>query len=256
MKIHMKILVSFALENEFAPWRRLRTFTPVAGLDFAAYDAKVEAADVRVVLTGVGPERAGSLIARALQWEPGVCISAGVAGSLRAMYRVCEVFAAREVMELESGRTIAADRELVEAAERRGMRVAERLLSSANMVVTVEGKSRLGRMAEAVEMESFAVLNQATGRKIPAVAIRAISDAADQNLPMDFSGVLDDEGKVKTSKVARALAGAPHKLPAMLRLGRNTRLAATELAECLDAYIVDLTARVDRATEMAGATRA
>lgn len=254
--MHMKILVSFALENEFAPWRRLRSFTRAAELDFAAYDTRVETANVRVIFTGVGPERARSVIARALQWKPNVCISSGVAGSLRTTYRVGEVFAAREVMELESGRTIAMDRELVEAAERRGIRLAERLLSSANMVVTVEGKGRLGRMAEAVEMESFAVLAEAAGRKIPGVAIRAISDGADQDLPMDFSGVLDDEGKVKTSKVALSLARAPHKLPALLRLGRDTKLAATKLAEFLDGYIVDLAARADRSTEMAEATRA
>ena len=252
----MKILVSFALENEFAPWRRLRSFTRVAELDFAAYDTKVEAADVRVVLTGVGPERAGSVMARALQWEPNVCISSGVAGSLRATYRVGEVFVAREVMELESGRTIVTDRELVEAAERRGIRLAERLLSSANMVATAEGKGRLGRMAEAVEMESFVVLTEAAARKIPAVAIRAISDAADQDLPMDFSRVLDDQGKVQASKVARSLASAPHKLPALLRLGRNARLAATKLAEFLDGYIVDLAARANRSIEMARAIRA
>lgn len=252
----MKILVSFALGNEFAPWPRLRSFTRAAELDFAAYDTKVEAANVRVVLTGVGPERARSVIARALQWEPNVCIASGVAGSLRATYRVGEVFVAREVMELESGRTIATDRELVEAAERRSIRLAERLLSSTNMVVTAEGKGRLGRMAEAVEMESFAVLMEAAGRRIPAVAIRAISDAADQDLPMDFSGVLDDQGKVKASKVARSLARAPHKLPALLRLGRDTRVAATKLAEFLDGYIIDLAARADRLAEMAEATRA
>lgn len=252
----MKILVSFALENEFAPWRRLRMFTRGAELDFSAYNTKVEAADVRVVLTGVGPERARSVIARALQWEPNVCIASGVAGSLRATYRVGEVFVAREVMELESGRTIAMDRELVEAAERLGVRLAERLLSSANMVVTAEGKGRLGRMAEAVEMESFAVLTEAAARTIPGVAIRAISDAADQDLPMDFSGVLDNQGKVKVSKVACSLARAPQKLPSLLRLGRDTKLAATKLAEFLDEYIVDLATRADRSTEMAGATKA
>jgi len=163
---------------------------------------------------------------------------------------------AREVMELESGRTIGMDRELVEVAERRGVRLAERLLSSANMVVTAEGKNRLGRMAEAVEMESFAVLTEAAERKIPAVAIRAISDGVDQDLPMDFSGVLDDQGKVKASKVARSLARAPHKLPALLRLGRDTKFAATKLAEFLDGYIADLAARAERSSEMAGAIKA
>jgi adenosylhomocysteine nucleosidase len=252
----MKILVSFALENEFAPWRQLRSFTRAAEPHFAAYEATVGVAGVRAVLTGVGPERAKSVAAGALQWGPNVCISSGVAGSLRAEYRVGEVFVAREVMELESGRTIGMDRELVEAAERRGVRLAERLLSSANMVVTAEGKSRLGRMAEAVEMESFAVLTEAAERKIPVVAIRAISDGVDQDLPMDFSGVLDDQGKVKASKVARSLARAPHKLPALLRLGRDTKFAATKLAEFLDGYIADLAARAERSSEMAGAIKA
>jgi len=100
------------------------------------------------------------------------------------------------------------------------------------------------------------VLTEAAKRQIPAAAIRAISDAADEGLPMDLSGVLDHEGKVKASKVARSLARGPHKLPALLRLGRNTRRAATNLAEFLDAYVLDLKTRPDRFTEMAGANRA
>ncbi len=254
--MNMKILVSFALENEFAPWRRLRSFTRVTALDFAACDTKAGAADVRVVLTGVGPGPARLVVAKALEWEPDVCISSGVAGSLRAEYGVGDVFVAREVMELESGRMIASERALVEAAERRGIHAVARLVSSADMIITAEGKSRLGRMAEAVEMESFSVLTEAAKRQIPAAAIRAISDAADEGLPMDLSGVLDHEGKVKASKVARSLARGPHKLPALLRLGRNTRRAATNLAEFLDAYVLDLKTRPDRFTEMAGANRA
>ena len=157
---------------------------------------------------------------------------------------------------MDSGRTITADGGLLVAAEKSDIRVIERLLSSSNMVVTAEGKSRLGSMAEAVEMESFAVLTEATSRNVPAIAIRAISDAADEDLPMDFSRALDHEGKVNGSKVARSLARAPHKLPALLRLGCNSRRAAAKLAEFLDAYIQYLGVRPDRRTEMAEATRA
>lgn len=251
----MKILVTLALENEFAPWRRLRAFQRVAGMNYAAYDGGVDSVDVRVALTGVGPMHARFVVANALQWMPNVCISSGFAGSLRAMYRVGDVFAAREVMEMESGRTIVMDHELLGAAEKSGIRTIERLLSSANMVLTAEGKSRLGRMAEAVEMESFAVLTEAAAHNVPAVAIRAISDVAEEDLPMDFSCVLDREGKVNGSKVARSLVRAPHKLPALLRLGRNSHRAAVKLAEFLDAYIRDLAFRPERRTEMAGATR-
>ena len=157
---------------------------------------------------------------------------------------------------MESGRTIMADGGLLVAAEKSDIRVVERLLSTSNMVVTAEGKGRLARMAEAVEMESFTVLTEAASRNVPAIAIRAISDAADEDLPMNFSRVLDHEGKVNGSKVARSLVRAPHKLPALLRLGRNSQRAAAKLAEFLDAYIQYLGVRPERRTEMAEATRA
>ncbi|MHB8638475.1 MAG: phosphorylase family protein [Candidatus Acidiferrales bacterium] len=252
----MKILLTMALENEFAPWRRLRGFKRVAGMNYAGYDGKVDSVEVRVALTGVGAVHARAVAAGALQWMPNVCISSGFAGSLRATYCVGDVFAAREVMEMESGRTIAVDPGLLVAAEKSDIRVVERLLSSSNMVVTAEGKSRLGRMAEAVEMESFAVLTEAASRNIPAIAIRAVSDAADEDLPMDFSCVLDHEGKVNGAKVARSLVRAPRKLPALLRLGRNSHRAAAQLAEFLDVYIRYLGVRPARRIEMAEATKA
>ena len=153
-------------------------------------------------------------MARALQWEPNVCIASGVAGSLRATYRD-----RRGVCGSRSDGDWKADGRLRwtvnswSAAERRGVRLAERLLVVANMVVTAEDKGRLGRMAEAVEMESFAVLTEAAGRKIPGVAIRAISDAADQDLPMDFNGVLDEQGSVSIQSGAFAGRCAPRKFP-------------------------------------------
>jgi len=252
----MKILVTLALENEFAPWRRLRGFKRIAGTNYAAYDGNVDSADVRVVLTGIGAVHAKPVVANALQWLPDVCISSGFAGSLRTTYCVGDVLAAREVMEMESGRTIAMDHDLLAAAEKRGIRTIGRLLSSANMVPTAEGKSRLGSMAEAVEMESFAVLTEAASRNVPAIAIRAISDLADEDLPMDFSRVLDQQGNMSGSKIARSLARAPHKLPALLRLGRNSQRAAAKLAESLDAYIRYLGVRPSHTIEMAEATRA
>lgn len=252
----MRILITFALENEFAPWRQIRAFHRTAEGGTAAYESEVNEARVRVAFTGIGSANAKSVMANAVRWEPDVCISSGFAGSLRPAYCIGDVFAAREVMELESGRTIAADHHLLTTAEKRGARVAERLLSSSEMVVTAEGKSRLGRMAEAVEMESFAVLTEAAARKIPGVVIRAISDAANEELPMDFSTVLNHSGKIDNAKLALAVARAPHKLPALLRLGRNSRRAATKLAELLEIYVQDIATGAIRRAEVAEATRA
>lgn len=252
----MKILVTFALETEFAPWRRLRGFERVVEANFAVYETRVSESHVRVVLTGIGAAPAKRVAANALAWHPDVCVSAGFAGSLRSSYSREDVFVPREVMELESGRTLETDRALCAVAEARGLRVIDRLLSASTMILTASGKGRLGRMAEAVEMESFAILTEAAARKVPTTVIRAISDSADEDLPMDLGVVLDEAGKVDGSKLVRRLARSPHKIPALVRLGRNSHRAAKKLAHFLDAFVYDLAQDPARRAALAEATRA
>lgn len=242
---------------EFGPWRRVRTFAKVAHGDFALYEANFDEAQMRVALTGVGDVRATNVTRAALeQWRPDVCIAAGLAGSLRRKHGIGQVCVPRDIMELESGRTVMGDAGLMRQAAKCGAVVIERLLTSSTMVLTAEGKSRLGKMAEAVEMESFAVASEAAAKGIPAIAIRAISDAADEDLPMNFAELLDESGNVSRAKAARALARAPQKLAAVMRLARQSRAAATNLARFLDRYIAALAVQNDlRAGEMAEAKR-
>ncbi|MGB6483677.1 MAG: hypothetical protein WBE86_09355 [Candidatus Acidiferrales bacterium] len=252
----MRILITFALDLEFASWRRLHPFAKIPDTEFAGYEAKLGDTQVRVALTGVGGVRAKDVVRAALEWRPDICIAAGLAGSLRADYRVGEVLAARDMMELESGRTVAADAGLLHRAKTGGAVVIDRLLTSSTMILSAEGKRRLGNMAGAVEMESFAVVTEAVAKGIPAIAIRAISDDVDEDLPMDFSGVLDDSGNVRTGRIVRALARAPQKLPALMRLGRHSRAASMRLAEFLERYVSGLAAGSGKVAEMAEAGRA
>ena len=92
----MKILVTFALENEFAPWRKMRRFrrASVDNLD-QMYEAEVGSADVRVVLTGAGRFAAQRSLGRAFDYEPDMCIACGLAGALKPDYRPGAVLAAR-----------------------------------------------------------------------------------------------------------------------------------------------------------------
>ena len=77
-----------------------------------------------------------------------------------------------------------------------------------------------------------------------------------EDLPMDFEGVLGESGNVDTAKMARALVRAPHKLPALVRLGRHSRAASVKLAEFMERYISELTESYGRPAEMAEAGRA
>ncbi len=253
----MKFLITFALDMEFGPWRRVRTFAKVTPGDFALYEANFDEAQVRVSLTGVGDVRAMNVTRAALeQWRPDVCIAAGLAGSLRREHEVGQVCVPRDIMELESGRTVVGDAGLMSQAAKCGAVIIERLLTSSAMVLTAEGKSRLGKMAEVVEMESFAVASEAAAKGIPAIAIRSISDAADEDLPMNFAELLDENGNVSKAKAALAFARMPQKLAGAMRLARQSKAAATNLAGFLDRYISALAAQGDlRTGEMAEAKR-
>src|SRR2546426_6844680 len=54
----MRILVTFAVHAEFALWRRMRRFRRTRWATRPAYVTQIDGAEIGVVLTGVGPQRA------------------------------------------------------------------------------------------------------------------------------------------------------------------------------------------------------
>src|SRR5580700_6095933 len=96
----MRILVTFALENEFAPWHAMRKFRPGKWGEVNVYRAEVGFAEVGVVLTGAGPKQAHSEGAKVLGSDPesiNLCVSSGLAGALKSQYQVGQILAARSV---------------------------------------------------------------------------------------------------------------------------------------------------------------
>lgn len=245
----MKILVTFALEPEFAPWRRLRPFeetkTPSGSSVFVT---EIAGAKVYVAITGMGRDSAARTVYSFMLGElecPDFCISAGLAGSLRPEYKPGQVLAAHSVYSETvpadyPGHEVRSDSSLLGLAAKRGAAVVPRFCTSDHVVATAEEKSSLGKIAGAVDMESFEVLRESGGWSVKAIAVRAISDAANETLPLDFSSLLDPRGNVIGSRLAWAIARAPHKLPGLIRLGRNSRRAAKNLALFLDSFVSEL----------------
>jgi adenosylhomocysteine nucleosidase len=236
----VKVLVTFALESEFAPWRRMRSFVRLADAEFLAFDARCGDSEIRAVITGMGAQRAQHVARAALDWQPDVCIAAGFVGGLNPAYRAGEVLVASNIRDGETQRSIASDSRLVGLAEESGARRIGTLCTSAYAISTVDDKRRLGRTADAVDMESFFILNEAQEREIAGVAIRAVSDAANERLPMDFTQVLDDRGRVRIARLASEIARAPQRIPGLIRLGSASRRGAQRLAKVLDKTIETL----------------
>lgn len=237
----MKILVTFALENEFAPWRKMRKFKRESADSWdKTFAARVGDSDVRVMLTGAGRFASQRAMAQAFAEVPDVCIVSGLAGSLKVDYRPAEVFVAKAAVNGTDTRLVRSDSELVSAAAESGATVIERILVAEHVVATSREKRQLGAFGDAVDMESLWVLSAAAQRSVRAVVIRAISDTVDTDLPLDFDRVFDAQGKVSVLRVVGQLAKKPQKIAGLLRLAADSERAAGALAEFLDAYVDSL----------------
>jgi nucleoside phosphorylase len=237
-EIDLKILVTFALENEFAPWRKLRKFQRVAGDSWEkTFVARVGNADVRVFLTGAGRFASQRAMDRAFSEMPDACIVSGLAGALKADYLPGRVLTARTVANLPGTRVLSSDAGLLSRAANSGAKVADRILVSDRVIATAVEKQQLGASGDAVDMESLWVLAAAGERSVRTVVIRAISDAADADLPFEFDRIFDERGKVSVLKVIGQLGRKPHRIAGLLRLANDSKRAARALATFLDAYI-------------------
>jgi adenosylhomocysteine nucleosidase len=235
----MKVLIAFALANEFAPWRKLRRFERLSADPWNhTYVAQVGPCDLRVVLTGAGRFAAQHAVAHAFDSDPDICIASGLSGGLKSSYASGEVLAARTVADVKGTRLLYSDSGLVSRAETSGARIVEKFLVSDQVISTTEEKLALGASGDAVDMESLYILAAAAQRGIRSVAIRAISDAADSTLPLDFNSVFDERGAVSIPKVIGQVVRKPGRIAGLLRLANESERAAAALARFLDVYIL------------------
>jgi len=249
-EIAMRVLVTFAVDAEFAPWRRRREFETVRVDDAMVFCLQLSGAEVNVLLTGIGDSSASVLGLQMSSLSAGqgfdVCISSGLAGALRAEHVAGDILAARQVrshiVHADAGTdTLECDHELVSEAEACGAKAVGNFYMADHIVVTSSEKARLSALADAVDMESFDVVKEAHAWGARAVAIRAISDNSGEDLPVDFNLALTGKGDISLGRIAGQALRHPKSVKGLLKLGRQSRKAAEALADFLEQYIPKLT---------------
>jgi len=247
----VRILVTFALDNEFAPWHALHEFKSAKLGEVEVYLAKLGSAQVTVALTGVGARQAALAASQIMRGEFDAfdcCISSGLAGGLQTKFAIGEVLAARSVFSEAvpadgTSRLLQCSAALASFAAESGATIVEQFYSADHVISTAREKQVLSAKADAVEMESFEILREAQNAGVPAVAVRAISDTLDEDLPLDMGEIFTEEGQVSIPRVLGQVALKPQSLPGLVRLGKNSRAAAQSLSRFLDAYVTALANR-------------
>ena len=243
----MRVLVTFAVDAEFAPWRQLRAFRSIDYDGLRLWRTNAGNAEVTALVTGVGTQsavRAMGLMMRMADENChfDVCISSGLAGALQHGLAPGDIIAPQlliaEMMHADLGSDrLKVDDDLRKKALERGAIGADCLFTTDQVLLKATHKKACSSRAQSVDMESFDVVKQANAWGARSVVVRAISDSADEDLPINFNLTLSDDRQISMVKVLRELAKHPQAFPALLRFGKQSRRAAQRLAEFLDGYV-------------------
>jgi adenosylhomocysteine nucleosidase len=168
----------------------------------AEFAREISAHGDRWLLIANGPGAASVDEGLKIRMEVDGMISTGFCGALDPALRVGDIV--HEVLTL--------DRVAVTAAEKRELREKTQ--------------------ARAVDMESAAIGRKAAEWGVSFRVIRAVSDTAGEDMPLDFNSYRDAEGRFSRTRIALAALARPFAaVPGLLRLDRNCRVAAESIGE-------------------------
>ncbi len=222
-----KVVIIAAIEREVPlavqGWRRVEREHD--GHRYRFYEGPWAA----LVCAGIGQECARRATEAAIAlYQPVLVISAGFAGGLTARLKAGDVVFPVTVVDALDGsrKTTVIDETL---AGQKG--IGRSVLVSVSAIAAGEQKQRMASVygADAVDMEAAAVARSAEVHDLAFIAVKAISDEAGMKLP-PLQRFVRADGQFATWRLIAYVVPRFWLWPAMMRLGRNSRLAARNLS--------------------------
>jgi adenosylhomocysteine nucleosidase len=187
--------------------------------------------EVEVVIAqlGVGPAVARATTDWALtRFTVDHVVVSGIAGGLHPDLGVGAVVTPQSILDLGSGRRYEA--------WPLGNTPAKGIVATTDRLIVDESRLRSLRAAGvlALEMESAGVAAACEEASVPWTAIRAIGDRPDQNLTDDaMLSLLRPDGTTHLAGALRLCATNPGRIGAMIRLARDSSMAASVVARAV-----------------------
>ena len=196
----------------------------------SVFRCRIAGHDVTLVEAGMGMVNAGwAATALAIQ-TPDLMISAGFGGAVLPGLKVGDLVMAEQLLhwtgdgfeQVEAG---------MYASEKISLLVRGCFITSDGILNKHDLQGLLPSDAHhpVLEMESAAVARVAAEHGIPFLGLRAISDPWDEELGFAINEFCDDELRIRPLKVLATILRRPTIIPQLIRLARNSRVAAKSL---------------------------
>jgi len=202
------VLICFAVKEEAAPFRAFAANRP----------------DIRILVTGMGAQNTRKAFAAALaEDKPSMVITCGYAGGLNPVFPP-------EALVLHADAGFPLTQKLIQTGGRLGT-----YHCVTTVAITAQEKAVLyvQTKCDAVEMESGIIRQMCAEQGIPSATFRVISDAANENLPLNFNELMTPEMTMDFGKLAWTLMKSPGKIPELMRFGNRVKFSAKKLGEAL-----------------------
>jgi len=227
--LNAKIGIIAALEREVQPLVKgwFSSCVQHEGRDFAFYERGYAV----VVCGGIGPERARRAAEAVIaKYSPELIISAGVAGALVPDLHVGDTIFPAVVIDTQDG---SRRESAIQNAPIGNSPLARTVLATYPEIASIAQKQQLAKSygAHVVDMEAVAVARAAEKHGLPFIAIKAISDELNFELPE--INRFTRNGQFQTGKFVVYIALRPSLWLRVFRLARNTRLASENLCAWL-----------------------
>jgi adenosylhomocysteine nucleosidase len=234
----MKIAIITAMPEESAAvlkGAKQREKTLLSGRK--RYHTQIDGHDIVLVEAGMGMLNAGWAATALAAEQPDLMISAGFGGAVLPGLKVGDAVAAEQLLqwggvEFEEvavgfyGRNAAADA----LSLPRGAFITCDIIQDKRSLASLLPQ---GAANPVVEMESAAVARVAVAHAIPFLGLRTISDPWDEELDFSIDEFCDDTKRIRPTKVLATILRRPRIIPQLIRLARNSRVAAAGLAKTM-----------------------
>jgi adenosylhomocysteine nucleosidase len=208
---------------------------------FPLFHAACQPHDLVIVQTGMGIQNAETALHFISEaFSPDTVLFVGFGGALYSNARAGDLVWAASVMELSG--SILTDMAIPDPNG-----LAEKLSGKIRMekgtIVTLPrrmGKKEIAAMLPAnlpfavCDMETYPAARYCAERGIPFFALRAVTDALDEEIPPELFTVTDESGKYELSRALGMILSRPHLITAAITFGRNSTIAAKHLYACVN----------------------
>jgi len=209
MSVEARPLILFAVPEEAAPFRK----------------RVGEGTSPRIAVTGMGAVNARRTLDEALAVEsPSYVITSGFAGALNP--------------DLSTGDVLwNADEDFPLLEEERSkLGRPSSFLCAERVLVSREEKSAAYKKTgcDAVDMESGVIRSMCREKGIPSMTLRIVSDAALEDMPLDFNKIVNERMEVSGLRIAWQVLTHFWRIPALIRFQGVVKRCSDELAVVLE----------------------